>query len=41
VRALRSLDVRPAEDVSLACQKLLNYECPVSSAILRGEVSSP
>ena len=37
VRALRSLDVFPAADVPLACQNLLNYECPVSSAILRGE----
>jgi len=37
VRALRSLDVFPAADVPLACQNLLNYECPVSSAILRDE----
>jgi len=42
VRALRSLDVHPerAVDVPMYCQNLLNYECPVSSAILRGEVPS-
>lgn len=40
VRALQSLDVRPAADVPMACQNLLNYECLVSSAILRGEVPS-
>jgi hypothetical protein len=26
-----------ALDVPIACQNLLNYECTVSSAILRGE----
>jgi MAF protein len=41
VRVLRALDVHPAADVPMACQNLLNYECPVSSAILRGELSSP
>jgi MAF protein len=43
VRALRTLDVHAerAADVPSACQKLLNYECPVSSAILRGELPSP
>jgi septum formation protein len=38
VRALSKMDVSPAADVPLACQSLLNYECPVSSAILRGEI---
>ena len=37
VRALRKLDVQPAANVPTACQNLLNYQCPVSSAILRGE----
>jgi len=37
VRALQKLDVHPTSDVPLACQSLLNYQCPVSSAILRGE----
>ena len=43
IRALRLLDVHAerATDVPMACQNLLNYECPVSSAILRGELSSP
>jgi MAF protein len=38
VRALGKLEVLPAADVPLACQSLLNYACPVSSAILRGEI---
>lgn len=37
VRALRKLDVQPPANVPMACQNLLNYQCPVSSAILRGE----
>jgi MAF protein len=37
-RALQILDVHPSMDVPKACQSLLNYECPVSSAILRGEL---
>lgn len=39
-RVLQTLDVPPAADVPMACQSLLNYECPVSSAILRGEIPS-
>jgi septum formation protein len=40
VRALQTLDVHAERsvDVPMACQKLLNYECLVSSAILRGEL---
>jgi len=42
LRALQKFDISPAADVPAACQSLLNYECPVSSAILRGEnPSSP
>jgi len=37
VRALQALGVHPAADVPIACQNLLNYQCPVSNAILRGE----
>jgi septum formation protein len=37
IRALQKLDVHPTADVPMACQNLLNYECPVSSAILHGE----
>jgi septum formation protein len=40
VRALRTMDVNPLADVPMACQNLLNYECPVSGAILRGELPS-
>ena len=44
VRALQKFDVHAerAADVPIACQNLLNYQCLVSSAILRGEnPSSP
>jgi MAF protein len=37
IRALQKLDVHPAADLLMACQTLLNYQCPVSSAILRDE----
>ena len=37
VRALQKLDVHPEADVPMACQSLLNYQCPVSSAILHNE----
>jgi len=36
MRALRKLNVHPEADLPLACQTLLNYQCPVSSAILNG-----
>ncbi len=38
VRALKKFDVSPLADVPVACQKLLNYECPVSGAILSSEL---
>lgn len=37
VRTLRRLDVSPAADVPNNCQTHLDYQCPVSRAILRGE----
>jgi MAF protein len=37
VRALEKFGVQAQADVPAACQSLLNYQCPVSSAILRGE----
>jgi septum formation protein len=37
VRALEKFGVQTQADVPMACQSLLNYQCPVSSAILRGE----
>jgi len=35
VRALRKLDIYPEADVPMACQSLLNYQCPVSQSILQ------
>jgi MAF protein len=40
LRALRQFEISPAADVPAACQSLLKYECPVSSAILSGETVS-
>ncbi len=37
VRLLRQLDVQPRDDVPASCQSFLNYSCPVSDAILRGD----
>ena len=37
LRVLQKMDVHPSADVPMACQSLLKYQCPVSSAILRGE----
>ena len=38
VRVLKKIDVHPAVDIPMACQNLLNYQCPISNAILRGEL---
>jgi septum formation protein len=37
LRVLQKMDIRPEADIPAACQSLLQYQCPVSSAILRGE----
>ena len=37
-RSLRKLDIAPKTDISAACQSALNYTCPISSAVLRGEM---
>lgn len=37
LRALQKFEISPVADVPAACQILLNYDCQVSSAILRGE----
>jgi septum formation protein len=37
IRTLEKLNIRPLGIVPMACQNLLNYQCPVSSAILQGE----
>jgi MAF protein len=36
-RALQKMDVSFAAEISDACRSFLKYECPISSAILRGE----
>ena len=36
-RSLRQLGVEPPADVPTACQKHLEYECPVYTAILGGQ----
>ena len=40
LRALKIFDLSPTATVPVACQSLLNYQCQVSSAILRGELAS-
>jgi septum formation protein len=39
LRALQKFDVHPDVNVPDACQSLLNYECPVSRSILKGETA--
>ena len=35
LRSLRKMDIHPEADLPLACQTLLNYQCPVSDSILQ------
>ncbi len=37
-RSLRKLGIQPLTDISAACQAHLNYDCPVTAGILRGEL---
>jgi nucleoside triphosphate pyrophosphatase len=37
---LKQLEIYPAMEVGLHCQAELHYDCPISEAILRGEVVS-
>lgn len=37
-RTLRQLDIVPRTDISAECQSALDYACPISSAVLRGEM---
>jgi MAF protein len=37
-RSLHKLDVDPLTDIAAACQSALEYACPISSAVLRGEM---
>jgi len=36
-RTLCQLDIAPRTDISAECQSSLNYTCPISAAVLRGE----
>jgi len=36
-RTLRQLDIAPRANLSAECQSSLNYACPISAAVLRGE----
>lgn len=40
IRALAQFGIHPAADAPAECQSLLKYECPVSPAILSGELVS-
>jgi MAF protein len=37
-RSLRILGFAPAVDIAAACQSALKYACPISTAVLRGEM---
>jgi MAF protein len=37
LRLLRRVDVQPVADVPGGCQATLDYQCPISDAVLRGE----
>jgi septum formation protein len=37
-RSLRKLDITPRIDIVRECQSALGYACPISSAVLRGEM---
>ena len=37
-RSLRSLGVAPLTDIAVECQSALGYVCPISSAVLSGEI---
>jgi len=36
-RTLRKLDITPKTNISVECQSSLNYLCPISAAVMRGE----
>jgi MAF protein len=38
IRLMRMMDLQPASDFFLSCETLLEYQCPVSNAILSGEM---
>jgi MAF protein len=38
IRLMRMMDLQPATDFFLSCETLLEYQCPVSNAIISGEM---
>ena len=38
IRLMRRMDLQPDSNFFLSCETLLEYQCPVSNAILRGEM---
>jgi MAF protein len=38
IRLMRRIDLQPATDFFLSCETLLEYSCPVSNALLSGEM---
>ena len=38
IRLMRKMDIQPESDFFLSCETLLEYRCPVSSAILSGQM---
>jgi septum formation protein len=37
-RSLHKLDIAPGSDIAAECQSHLSYTCPISAAVLRGEM---
>jgi hypothetical protein len=37
-RSLDKLDIAPLGDIAEVCQSALGYACPISAAVLRGEM---
>ena len=38
IRMMRKMDIQPNSDFFLSCETLLEYQCPVSNALLNGEL---
>jgi predicted house-cleaning NTP pyrophosphatase (Maf/HAM1 superfamily) len=38
IRLMRRMDLQPQTDFFLSCETLLEYQCPVSNAIMSGEM---
>jgi hypothetical protein len=38
IRLMRTMDIQPDTEFFLTCETLLEYQCPVSNALLSGEI---